>query len=105
MEKLARIILYFFLMLIFIASIAFSLVNKTAVPLNFGLFVLAPQPVSAWVIAAFCLGALFGLVSGAGLLQSRLKIRRLNKELLKREAQTGTLKNIEQKTTTHRRSG
>ena len=97
MEKLVRLFLWFFLLLIFIASISFSLVNKTAVPLSFGVLVLPPQPVSVWVVAAFCLGALCGLILGAGLTKSRLKVRHLNKEIIKRDAQIQRMSIPEQK--------
>jgi putative membrane protein len=102
MGRLSRIILWFFLLLIFIASIAFSMINSTAVPLSFGVIVLSPQPISVWVIAAFCLGALCGLILGASLLKSRLKVRQLNRELLKRELQIQRLNAPEQKVTVGR---
>jgi len=97
MGKLLRLILWFFLLLIFVSSIAFSLINNTAVPLSFGFLVLSPQPVSVWVIAAFCLGALCGLILGVSLFKSRLKVRRLNTEFLEREARIQLLNTSEKK--------
>lgn len=91
MGKLFRLILWFFLLLIFVISIAFSLVNKTTVPLSFGFIVFSPQPISVWVISAFCLGALCGLILGVGMLGSRLNIRHLKKKLMERDAQIESL--------------
>ncbi len=84
MRRLLRIVLWFFLLMIFIVSIAFSLVNNATVPLSFGYFTLAPQPVSVWIIAAFCVGATSGLILGAGFfkdIRARLKVRQLHKEI------------------------
>ena len=84
MQSLRRIVTALLLLLIFICSIAFSLVNTSLVPLSLGWVSLAPQPVSVWVIAAFCLGALIGLVLGAGYfkdIQARRKVRKLQTEI------------------------
>ncbi len=64
MNKLIRLFGWIFLFLVFLASIAFSFFNTELVPLSFGFVVLSPQPLSLWVVSAFALGGLIGLLLG-----------------------------------------
>lgn len=64
MNKLIRLFGWIFLILVFLASIAFSFFNTGLVPLSFGFVVLSPQPLALWVVLAFALGGLIGLLLG-----------------------------------------
>ena len=80
MHNLFRLAVWIFLLLVFFASIGFSFLNTTPVPLSLGVWSFSPQPVAIWVVAAFGLGGMLGLVCGTGL--SRLsKTRRENQRL------------------------
>ena len=84
MRKIGRLLSGFFLILVFVASTAFTYFNTTPVSIAFGNWQLAAQPVSVWIISAFVLGGSVGLMLGLGLfrnLKSRSEIRRLNKQL------------------------
>jgi uncharacterized integral membrane protein len=84
MYNLFRLAVWIFLLLMFIASIGFSFLNTTPVPLSFGVWVISPQPVAVWIVSAFALGGVLGLLFGTGLgrlLKSRREIRRLRAQL------------------------
>ena len=86
MNKLMRIIAWTFLFLVFIASIVFSYANPEPVALSFGFAALPPQPLAVWIIAAFVIGGLCGLLLGVGFmrgLRARMEIRRLRSQLEK----------------------
>jgi len=81
------------------ASVLFALQNTAMVPLDLLVYSLAPQSVSLWVLAAFALGGLLGmLVSGgivlrlrAKLLASKRQLQRLQQKLeSQREDSTST---------------
>ncbi len=90
MRSFLQIILGFFLLLLFIGSIAFTLANTWPVPLSLGFISFAPQAVSLWVLLAFCLGALTGLVVGSAMfrgIRTGRRLRRLQQKLDQREAE------------------
>ena len=95
MRRLIQILTGLLLFCILLFSISFSLLNRTPIPLNFGLSSLPAQPVSVWVISAFCLGGILGLLLGSRLLsqlRSRNALRRLRKELLSSQREIKDLK-------------
>lgn len=67
MYNLTRLLVWFFLLLVFFAGIGFSFLNTTPVPLSLGVWTFSPQPVAIWVVAAFALGGFLGLLIGSGL--------------------------------------
>lgn len=71
MNKLIRLFAWIFLFLVFLASIAFSFFNTELVPLSFGFVVLSPKPLSLWVVLAFALGGLIGLLLGVAMTGNR----------------------------------
>lgn len=90
MNRFVRFFVWLFLLLVFLASVMFSFFNTSPVPLSLGYTTLSPQPLSVWVVGAFVLGGLCGLLLGAGLfrhLRSRLEVRRLNKRVATLEKQ------------------
>lgn len=90
MNRFVRFLIWLLLLLVFLASVIFSFFNTDPVPLSLGYTTLAPQPLSVWVIGAFVLGGLLGVLLGAGLfrhLRSKLEIRRLHKRVAELEKQ------------------
>lgn len=72
------------LLLIVLVSAGFSLWNTTPVPLSLGFHTFAERPMAVWIIVAFCIGGLVGLLIGSGLinqLRLRRRIRQLEREL------------------------
>jgi len=102
MNKLIRIIAWCFMFIVFVASIVFSYANPEPVSLSFGFTTLAPQPLAVWVIAAFAIGGLFGILLGVGLVRNlrfRLEIRRLRAQLMRLEQELAANK-VQQETKT-----
>lgn len=90
MNRFVRFFIWLFLLLVFLASVGFSFFNTAPVSLSLGYTTLSPQPLSVWVIGAFVLGGLCGLLLGAGLfrhLRARLEINRLRKQVAALEQQ------------------
>lgn len=95
MRRLLRILIGLLLFFILLLSISFSLLNRVPVALEFGLLTLSPQPLSVWIIGAFCLGGVLGVLLGAGFLRSlrnRGTIKGLQKELAARNQEIDSLK-------------
>lgn len=101
MTKLVRIIAWCFLFFVFVASIVFSYANPEPIALSFGFTTLNPQPLAVWVVAAFAIGGLCGVLLGVGLVRNlrlRLEIRRLRTQLSKAQQDLAACK-IQQETT------
>lgn len=101
MNKLMRILAWCFMFIVFVASIVFSYANPESVALSFGFITLDPQPLAVWVIAAFSIGGLFGVLLGVGMVRNlrfRLEIRRLRTQLSRAEQELAACK-IQQETT------
>ena len=87
MKRLKRWLMLLLMICLILLSAGFALWNTQTVPLSFGLFSFQPRPLSVWIIISFSLGAISGLVLGAGLirhLQLRHRIRQLEQELAER---------------------
>lgn len=103
MHKLMRVLAWCFMFIVFVASIVFSYANPEPVALSFGLFTLDAQPVAVWVIAAFAIGGLCGLLLGVGLVRNlryRLEIRRLRAQLTQVEQELAACKTPRQTSVT-----
>ena len=90
MKALGRTLSGLFLLLVFIASIVFSYSNSEPTALYIGDMALPALPLSAWVIGAFVLGGVMGLLLGLRIfkhLALRLELGRVRKQLSKAEAE------------------
>jgi putative membrane protein len=97
MRKIVRVLTGFFLLLVFFTSIAFSYFNTTPVSIAFGFWEAPVQPISVWLILAFTLGGLIGLVLGLKIirnLKSKSEIRRLKKQLADAQHEVQELRSI-----------
>ena len=95
MTKLVRIIAWCFMFFVFVASIVFSYANPEPIALSFGFTTLDPQPLAVWVIVAFALGGLCGVLPGVGLVRNlrlRLEIRRPRTQLTRVEQEFASSK-------------
>ena len=100
MNKLMRIFAWCFMFIVFVASIVFSYANPEPIALSFGFITLNPQPLAVWVIAAFAIGGLFGVVLGKGLVKNlrlRLEIKRLRTQLTRVEQDLAACKAQQEK--------
>lgn len=87
MKRLKRWLILLLMLCLILLSAGFALWNTQTVPLSFGLFSFQARPLSVWIIISFSLGAVSGLILGAGLIrhiQLRHRIRQLEQELAQR---------------------
>jgi lipopolysaccharide assembly protein A len=97
MQKLGRLIAGIFLLLVFIAGILFSFLNTTPVAVSFGWWILEPRPVAVWIIAAFTIGGLLGLIAGTGIAKHFRQVREiksLRRQLLDREFEAEQMRGV-----------
>tara|TARA_B100001250_G_scaffold386458_1_gene383012 strand:- start:2264 stop:2533 length:270 start_codon:yes stop_codon:yes gene_type:complete len=84
MRSIGRLLTAFVLVSVFVASIAFIYLNPTPIIVSLGVFDFVELPVSFWIIGAFVLGGLLGLIFSFGWIRNialRSKIVRLTNEL------------------------
>lgn len=93
MKSLARFVLF----LLFLSMLAFGFVftvnNTNTVPLWFGT-VLQAQPLALWILLAFALGGILGLLLGLGVwrrLRVSLELKRLRAQVQQAESQLADL--------------
>lgn len=82
MAGLRKIFLILLVLVLVLLALVFSLNNQIEVPLNFLLFETRPQGIAVWIILAFVLGALAGVLMAtlAGV-RSSVSRRSLQKRL------------------------
>jgi putative membrane protein len=80
MRGLRRLVTLLILVLVLCGGLLFSLQNGTNVPVDLLVYQTAERPVSVWLLVAFTLGGVLGLVVGSAALVkvqgSRLRLRR-----------------------------
>ncbi len=82
MAGLQKIFLILLVLVLILLALVFSLNNQIEVPLNFLLFETRPHGIAAWIILAFVLGALTGvLMTMLASVRSSVTRRSLQKRL------------------------
>lgn len=80
MRWLKRLVTLLVLVLVLAGGLLFSLQNATSVPVDLLVYQTVERPVSVWLLMAFTLGGVVGLVVGSAALvkvqSSRLRLRR-----------------------------
>lgn len=72
----------------------FALQNDAAVPLDILVYQFAPRSLALWVLSAFALGGVAGLLTGGFVvLRLRARMRLLNRQLLKFQREADRLRN------------
>ena len=90
MRKIRSLLSGLFLILVFTASVVFTYFNSQPISISVGAWQFPSQPISVWIIGAFVLGGLIGLLFGLGIfknLKLRAKNRHLNRQLDKAKKQ------------------
>lgn len=89
MRWVKRLLTTVILVLVLVAGLLFSLQNSATVPVNLLVFETAERPLSVWLLVAFALGGVIGLIVGslalvklqAGRLRLRRQLEACEKEL------------------------
>ena len=95
MRKIRSLLSGLFLILVFTASVVFTYFNSQPISISVGAWQFPSQPISVWIIGAFVLGGLIGLLLGLGIfknLKLRAKNRHLNRQLDKAKKQMPLLR-------------
>lgn len=90
MRKIRSLLSGLFIILVFAASVAFTYFNSEPISISVGAWQFPSQPISVWIMGAFVLGGLIGLLFGLGIfknLKLRVKNRHLNRQLDKAKKQ------------------
>lgn len=93
MKLIKRLLTAIFLIVLIACAVVFALSNPTPVEVDFLAFQFSASA-AAWIIGAFILGGLFGLLAGIGVLlqlkatqlKSARKIKRFEQEISKIQA-------------------
>ena len=97
MRKLSNLLSRFVLLSVFVAAITFTYFNTDSVTITFGTIVFEPLPVSAWIIGAFVLGSVLGLLLGLNFLsqlKTRAQLKRMSKDLENARREVKQLRNL-----------
>jgi len=92
MKSIARFLLFLLFVLVVFSGFLFTVNNTVEIPLWLGTS-LPPKPLGLWVLLAFAVGALLGLLLGFGLwrrVQLKLQVRQLKHRLDLAERQLST---------------
>lgn len=93
MKPLRKLLNVLIVLAMLVVSVLFTLQNKVQVPLDLLVYSFQPQSLAVWVLFAFVLGGLLGmLISSLILLRTRASLRSTRRELEKSGAQTRKLR-------------
>tara|TARA_R110002049_G_scaffold141636_8_gene303369 strand:+ start:3477 stop:3785 length:309 start_codon:yes stop_codon:yes gene_type:complete len=82
MKRLRTLLTVIVVLAMLAASVLFALQNETAVPLDLLVYTFAPQSLALWVLVAFALGGVLGMiVSSVILLRTRASLSACKKQL------------------------
>ena len=88
MNQLRRIITVIILLAAVVLGVLFALQNKQAVPLDLLVFSFAPRSLALWVLVAFALGGVAGLlISSVYMLRSRAALGSSRRQLARARQQ------------------
>jgi uncharacterized integral membrane protein len=88
MRKLVQLIAGLFLLLVLVLSLVFLRANDAPAALSFGRWETGEQAIGLWVVSAFVLGCVLGLLVGLRLFRSllnRVEIAKLRRRIEKLE--------------------
>lgn len=86
MAGLQKVLIVLLVLILVLVALVFSLNNQMAVALNFLVFETQPHGVAVWIIMAFVLGALSGiLITVLATVRTSVSRRQLQKRLTRAE--------------------
>jgi uncharacterized membrane protein YciS (DUF1049 family) len=82
MKQLRKLLTLIVVLAMLVASVLFALQNKAAVPLDLLVYTFGPQSLALWVLVAFALGGVLGMiVSSVILVRTRASLSACRKQL------------------------
>jgi len=93
MKLLRNLLTVLIVLATLVAGVLFALQNKIPVPLDLLFYTFAPQSIALWILVAFALGGLLGMiVSAAILVRTRASLGSCRRQLDRTVAELGTLR-------------
>jgi putative membrane protein len=68
MKLLRKLITVFVVMATLVTGVLFALQNKTPIPLDILVYTFEPQSIALWILFAFALGGVLGMIVSAAIL-------------------------------------
>ena len=88
MKLLSNILTVFIILAMVAVGVLFALQNKVPVPLDLLVYTFEPRTLSLWILSAFALGGLLGmLVSSAILLRTRTSLSSARRQVTRLRAE------------------
>lgn len=82
MKQLRKILTVIVVLAMLVVSVLFALQNEVPVPLDLLIYTFGPQSLAVWVLVAFALGGLLGMiVSSVILVRTRASLNTCRKQL------------------------
>ncbi len=82
MKLLRKLLTVFVVLATLVTGVLFALQNKTPVPLDLLVYTFEPQSIALWILLAFALGGLLGMiVSAVILVRTRASLRSCRRQL------------------------
>ena len=68
MKLLRKLLTVLIVLVTLVAGVLFALQNTTTVPLDLLVYTFGPQSIAVWILVAFVLGGLLGMIASAAIL-------------------------------------
>lgn len=95
MRWIKRLVVLLILALVLAGGLLFSLQNSGTIPVDLLVYHTAERPLSVWLLVAFALGGVIGMVVGSlALLQLQTSRLRLRRQLMACEKELAQLKTL-----------
>ena len=95
MRWIKRLVVLLILALVLAGGLLFSLQNSGTIPVDLLVYQTAERPLSVWLLVAFALGGVIGMVVGSlALLQLQTSRLRLRRQLVACEKELAQLKTL-----------
>jgi uncharacterized membrane protein YciS (DUF1049 family) len=93
MKQLRNLLTVLVVLAMLAISVLFALQNKVAVPLDFLVYTFSPQSLALWVLLAFALGGVIGMiVSSVILVRTRASLSACKRQLDRARDEAGSLR-------------
>jgi lipopolysaccharide assembly protein A len=93
MKLLRNLLTVFIILATLVAGVLFALQNKTPVPLDLLFYTFGPQSIALWILVAFALGGLLGMiVSAVILVRTRASLGSCRRQLDRALVELGKLR-------------
>lgn len=95
MKHLRKFLTVLIVVATLLAGVLFALQNEAAVPLDLLIYTFEPQSLALWILAAFVLGGIMGMVvSSVILMRARASLASCKRQLNRAQAEASALRGV-----------